>query len=565
MKKLFCVVFALWGSLRLYALDREAFTFTKYDLDVRVEPEQQRLGVRGKITVRNDSISPERNVTLQISSSLNWSSITFQGKPVEYVTQPYVSDIDHSGALSEAIVVLPQAVAAKQSIDLEIGYEGVIPLDTTRLTRIGVPEDTAKHTDWDQISRTFTAVRGIGYVAWYPIATEAASLTDGNSVEDAVGRWKNKETDCSMSLLFESTLSWPIFFSGTPSLAEVPREDGINSIRAYDFVRPGVSIPTFVTANYSEVENKDDRVTMHYLQGQEEAAKEYADTTAQLDNTVLVARKSANIQILGLADSDAVPFASHGMLLTPLKLPMHNDAVLNIVYARARSSVLSLRPWVQEGIAHYAQAICIESLQNRKAAIDYMQAREKTLIDAESKAEGAGTNAINRSLVNAPDNNYLKTKAMYVWWMLRDLAGKDALTGTLLSYRISEDKDPAYIEKLIETQSHRDLQWFFDDWVYHDRGLPDFRIASVYPSELPSGGYMVTVTVENLGGAGAEVPVTLHMQSGEKSERLIVRGKSKTSIRIQAPTLPQYVTVNDGSVPESDMSNNQYTIQSLSH
>jgi hypothetical protein len=563
MKKLCCVVLLLCSSVRLFGLDREAFTFTNYNLNARIEPEQQRLGVRGKITLRNDSGSPQRNVTLQISSSLNWKSITFGGKPVEYLTQPYVSDIDHTGALSEAIVVLPQPVAPKQSIELEIGYEGVIPLDTTRLTRIGVPEETAKHADWDQISRTFTAVRGIGYVAWYPIATEAASLADGDSVEEAIGRWKLKEADCTMSLLFGSTLSWPIFFSGTPGLAEVPREDGINSIRAYDFVRAGVSIPTFATANYSEVENRDDRVTIHYLQGQEDAAKEYADTAAQLDNTVLVARKSAGMQILSLADSDATPFASQGMLLMPLKLPMHNDAVLNIVYARARSSILSPQAWVGEGIAHYAQAICIESLQNRKAAIDYMQAREKTLIDAESKAEGSGTNAIARSLVNAPDNNYLKIKSMYVWWMLRDLVGKDTLTGTLLNYQVSEDKDPAYIEKLIETQSHRDLQWFFDDWVYHDRGLPDFRVASVYSGELPSGGYMVTVTVENLGGAGAEVPVTLHMQSGEKSERLIVRGKSKGSIRIQAPSLPQSVTVSDGSVPESDSSNNQYIIQSL--
>ena len=34
-----------------FSLDREAFTFTSYDLNVRVEPEQQRLGVRGKITL----------------------------------------------------------------------------------------------------------------------------------------------------------------------------------------------------------------------------------------------------------------------------------------------------------------------------------------------------------------------------------------------------------------------------------------------------------------------------------------------------------------------------------
>ncbi len=50
-----CVLCALCGcAFQASALDREAFTFTNYDLDVRVEPEQQRLAVRGKLTLRND-------------------------------------------------------------------------------------------------------------------------------------------------------------------------------------------------------------------------------------------------------------------------------------------------------------------------------------------------------------------------------------------------------------------------------------------------------------------------------------------------------------------------------
>src|SRR5205807_243969 len=167
-----------------------AFTFTNYDLDVRVEPEQQRLALRGKLTLRNDSASAQKNISLQVSSTLDWRSIQVSGKPVQFVTQPYTSDIDHTGALSEAIVTLPQAVPPKGTIELDIGYEGTIPLDATRLTRIGVPEELAKHSDWDQIGRSFTGVRGIGYVAWYPIAVEAANLSEGNSVFSATGRWK---------------------------------------------------------------------------------------------------------------------------------------------------------------------------------------------------------------------------------------------------------------------------------------------------------------------------------------------------------------------------------------
>src|SRR5690348_9839551 len=85
------------------ALDREGFTFTQYNLNVTLDPGQQRLAVRGKVTLRNDSDLPQQNVVLQISSTLHWASIQIGGKPAEYVTQTYNSDIDHKGALSEAI------------------------------------------------------------------------------------------------------------------------------------------------------------------------------------------------------------------------------------------------------------------------------------------------------------------------------------------------------------------------------------------------------------------------------------------------------------------------------
>ena len=198
-----CVVSSLFVSglsVQARAIDREAFTFTKYSLDVRIEPEQQRLAVRGKIALRNDSTSPQKSLSLQISSSLNWRSIQVEGKPVQFVSQPYTSDIDHTGALSEALVTLPQSVSPKATVELEIGYEGVIALDATRLIRIGVPGGVAQHSDWDQIGKSSSAVRGIGYVTWYPVATEAANLSEGNSVFETVARWKEREKFSEMQL-----------------------------------------------------------------------------------------------------------------------------------------------------------------------------------------------------------------------------------------------------------------------------------------------------------------------------------------------------------------------------
>ena len=538
------------------ALDREAFTFTNYDLTVRIEPEQQRLGVRGKITLRNDSPIPQKDIALQISSTLDWKSIQAAGKAVQFVTHEYTSDIDHTGALSEVIVTLAHEVPPKGTIELTVGYEGVIPLNVTRLTRVGVPEDKARHIDWDQISKSFTAVRGIGYVLWYPVATESANLSEGNSVAETEARWNARFANTIMSLIFESTIDAPIFFTGTPNPAVVGTRPGIIKIGAFSMANPGVSVPTFVIADYQKLA-ANDLLAIQYLPGQDAAAKEYAEVAANIDPIPPVGGASGGLQILGLPDPDAASFVSEGMLLSPLKSPVTNDAVLDVVYAKARHLVSSPRAWIQEGLAHYAQAMFIADDAGRQTALDYLNAHRTPLVEAE-KTIKPGDDA-SHSLINAPDDLYLQTKAMNVWWMLRDMLGDHPL-GFLLDYHASEDHDAAYMQRLIEKQTHRDLQWFFDDWVYRDRGLPDFRVDSVYPRPIVDGGFMVTISIENLGNAGAEVPIILRTESEEIIKRLEVHAKSKAAIRVQTASIPVEVVINDGSVPESDVSNNVFKV-----
>src|SRR5258708_9514734 len=89
------------------ALDREAFTFTRYDLNATIDADQQRFGVRGKITLRNDSDAPQRNLVLRISSTLHWLSIQIAGQPAAFITQTYNSDIYPTVPLSDAHLTLP--------------------------------------------------------------------------------------------------------------------------------------------------------------------------------------------------------------------------------------------------------------------------------------------------------------------------------------------------------------------------------------------------------------------------------------------------------------------------
>jgi hypothetical protein len=546
--KFFCVFCVFWGlAFPCVALDREAFTFTKYDLNVRVEPEQQRLGVRGRITLRNDSPAPQKDIALQVSSTLSWKSVQIAGKAVQFVTHEYNSDIDHTGALSEAIVTLPHDVPPQGTVELDIGYEGVIPLNVTRLTRIGVPEDKAKHTDWDQIGKSFTAVRGIGYVTWYPVATESASLSDGNSIEEAIGRWKKREQSAEMKVTLTNSEASseppPLLLcngKGGPGLYEqMSRVYAVTTECGYSPL--GNSVPLFVIGGYSALDRASANIS--YFPEHKAGAENYALASYLVGPLVTEWFGTSKIkaEVVELADPEAAPFESGSMLLTPL---INTDATryqLNAVHQLTHAAFVSPRLWIYEGLAHFAQTSELERQYGLQTALDFMGTHRAAIAATEKDIlAGHATNAAAaESLINTSVEEFYRSKAMYVWWMLGNMVGEPALKKALAAYHPDQDKEPAYVQHLIETQTHRDLEWFFDDWVYRDRGLPDFHIESAYPRATVNGGYVVTVTVENVGEAGAEVPVRLRVADGEVVKRLEVRAKSKASVRIEALTAPE--------------------------
>ena len=563
-----CIVWVLCGlASSSFALDRNAFTFTSYDLNLRIEPEQQRLAAEGTITLRNDSDSPQKNLSLQISSSLGWRAIGLEDRPVQFLTQTYTSDIDHTGVLSEAIVSLPRAVAPGGTISLKVRYEGVIPQDATRLTRIGVPADQAKHSDWDQIDQAFTAVRGVGYVVWYPVAMEAASLSEGGgSLFEALRRWEDRETGATMNLKLS------VSGEGTPAVTLCSGKGGKTEYeqmgRAYgsetecSYSPLGTAVPLFVIGSYKNV----DRPAVHiaYLSGHEAAAEVYASAAEKVVPFVRgwFGPARSKIEVVDMPDSQTAPYESATMLLIPLDTVESKLAEVSAVHQLTHAAFPSNRPWIYEGLAHFAQAAYVESVSGRQAALDSMAPHRTAILTAE-KALAMGPHAdipTERSLINTSTEEFYRSKAMYVWWMLRDMVGAPALKRALAAYRPEEDKNPSYMQKLIETQSHRDLEWFFDDWVYRDRGLPDFQVKSVYPRKMLPNGYMVTVTVQDTGAAGAEVPIRVQFAGGERIARLEVHGNSENSIRFEMPALPEKLVVNDGSVPESNMNNNTSTI-----
>jgi hypothetical protein len=223
----------------------------------------------------------------------------------------------------------------------------------------------------------------------------------------------------------------------------------------------------------------------------------------------------------------------------------------------SRAAIVSHRPWIADGLPQFMRIVYDESHGGRDVALGTMKNFRAPLADAEAQPDQ------NEPLARTTDPIFYRFKAMYVWWMLRDMLGDEVLQRAIHAYRAADDREPAYLQRLLRQFSTRDLEWFFDDWIYRDRGLPDFRVDAAFARPLLTDtgrtqGYTITVTVENLGNAGADVPVIVRMTDGERSQRVEVRARSKGVARIQVPSEPLEVIVNDGSVPENSISNNTF-------
>lgn len=577
-----CLALALFFACSLacaFGIDREAFTVTRYDLDVQIDRETHVIAVTGKLNLRNDSKSPQKLAVLQVSSSLAWNGIAINDTAVPFLGQNYTSDIDHTGSLSEAIVTLPAEVSPGKTITLDVQYGGTIIADATRLTRMGVPQDVALRNDWDQISNSFTAVRGLGYVVWYPVALDAASMSDGNAVFDAIARWKQRHS----STAFGATIhinradahSVSIITNQTDSLpSSTPRNDSMSphpeTAAELTLASMGNVIPAFVAGDFVELTRPS--LTVFHAADHTSLARDYA-LAAEANEPLLNEWLPASVdkaRIVDLFDSNASPFQQGPTLLTALRSATTPNLQLLLLSTQVAARFQSSHPWIPGGLGRFLQSVSVEQRSGRRAALELIAQSAAPLAQAEASArsgQGASANTglhdSDNTLLNTNDELYLRGKASFVLWMLRDMVGESAMQRALTAYRSDADKDPTYLQKLIEHTSKRDLEWFFDDWVYRDRGLPDFVVESAYPRTLLSGkanSFMVTATIENRGDATAEVPVSVQTASGERSTRVLVKAHEKSVARIEVPGKPISVRVNDGSVPEADANHNRHEL-----
>lgn len=561
--------------------ERQAVTFTAFDLDVHLRPADQQIAVRALVTIRNDGQSPLARIPLQISSSLNWESIRIHARDVAFQVAMLNSDADHTGQLHEAAVPLAQPLQPGESLQLDATYSGQIALSARRLLAIGVPDAVAQHSDWDQIGVNFTGLRGFGNVVWYPASSVPVLLGDGARLFDEIGEHKLRLTGARFRLRL--TVEFPHGQAPTVALINgrsVPlnvTESGaldqsqeVASVATTDsggttlgFETPSLFVAIrapHIGANLMAWTLPDDNVS---VKGWTDAA---TAVTPFLKGW-LGRQPRSQLTLLDLPGPEDTPFETGALLAAPLReagskadLDALNGVLVHALthsWLQPTASPDAPQPppaWLDEGVAYFMGTLWVEKQHGRDAALRMMEADRAALALAEPESPGQSAGQL---LAAAISPVYYRTKAAYVLWMLRDLVGDPALSAALCAYRPAVGKPTARgaFEKLLEeTENHPDLGWFFADWVDADKGLPDVSIQGVFPTSASAGNWLVAVNIANAGYAAAELPVTVRSGVGGNArsvtQRLRVPARGRVNGHILIQGKPTEVQVNDGTVPE---------------
>ena len=550
--------------------ERRAVDITAWDLDLHLQPSQQSLEAHARIALRNAGTAPLAVVPLQLSSTLHFEGIGLQGKPLPFTQSMLPSDADHTGELREAAIPLPQPLAPGAQVTLTVDYGGQIPVSAERITALGAPAGVAVASDWDRISADFTGLRGFGDVVWYPVSSVPAALGDGDKLFVEIGRQQLMDQDATMALRVTDE------FTGDPPNAAllnghwVPLpKPAVLPTAAYPGViscflpatRLGFQVPSLFLARRTVIDADGIRVLA--TAADQGHAQDYLSAAASVTPLIqrwLGSKPHPRFTVLDLPEAGDAPAETGNVLAIPLATNDPTKLGPIVAHGLAHAAFWSPRAWLNEGVANFLSTLWIEAADGRTAALESLNDGRTALALAEpaSPADGPG-----QDLLHADSAVYYRAKATYVLWMLRSVAGDDALQAALQAYNPAQDTTPDYFEHLVEHAGGQDLRWFFSSWVDSDPGLPDLSIGGVYFSPEAHNTTLVAVDIVNNGYAEAEVPLTVKGANTSDTVEVRVPAHGSVTHRIIFQEPPTQVTLNDGSVPEVEASVHVKTIQQV--
>lgn len=416
---------------------------------------------------------------------------------------------------------------------------------------------------WDVIAPEGTLLRGYGGDLWYPTASPQVFVGEGASFAHAAGQQMERQAGASMhlrvSVVFAGEAPAEVFFCGRRGLLRLTNDDENapvaegTGVATAEFATEelGFRTPSLLVTG-KPAASTDGAIAV--LASERETVERTAEAAAPVERMLTEWMGAPSEHVLTVIDHRGAEFADRGVLVAPIGArsgaELSSSLVAPLTQARFRSSHV----WLEAGVARLMELLWMERTEGRAVAVAAIEQQAHGLALAESATRTGGA---EESLLRASDAVYYRTKAAAVLWSLRDLAGDEALKQTLQRYGGNPrlDKDAEGFERLLEEMSGKSYRWLFDDWVYHDRGLPDLSLVSAEPREVSvtggqRGGWLVAVQVRNDGGAVADVPITVRSGALTATERVRVPAHSVAATRLLFQAKPTQIQVNDGTVPE---------------
>jgi hypothetical protein len=323
--------------------------------------------------------------------------------------------------------------------------------------------------------------------------------------------------------------------------------------------RLGFATPSLFLAR--RVAQSGNGVKTYARQGDAAAGQGYITAASILASQMtdwLGSKPKRPLNVLDPAEAADAPYEEHALLVTDIRNVDPKKLLPSMSHVLAHAYFVSPRPWLDEGVAQFMASLWVEHQEGRDAAIARLDNQRGALSLAETADPEKDP---GQPLLEARDPIFYRAKAEYVLWMLRGIVGDKALAAALKQYDGAADTSPEYFERLLEEASGQKLDWFFQDWVNRDRGLPDLAIENVTPSRgSQEDSYIVAVTVANDGTAVADVPVTIFAADAKVTERMRIEAKGRATRRFLVHGRPNEVQVNDGTTPETEASEHRKEI-----
>jgi len=182
--------------------------------------------------------------------------------------------------------------------------------------------------------------------------------------------------------------------------------------------------------------------------------------------------------------------------------------------------------WINEGFATYSEALYWGAVNGEEAYHAHMAAKMNDVNSSVYRYDASTVSAIFSW-------HMVYQKGAWVLHMLRHVLGDDVFFGSLAAYREEFQFSHASTEDfqgVVETVSGRDMEWFFDQWIY-GTGKPTYHWWWGASALDEFGNATITVNIDQVQLTSMptyKMPIDLSLRNGTRDTTLVLWDSLRT-------------------------------------